>query len=134
LVELACVGPNDVPKIWPHMSHFIQRAMERGGMGRFEDVQRDVLTTNAYLWLAIESGSVLAAAVTKVTDEPHYRLCTIVACGGHDWGRWGQLIEGLEKYARAEGCSRMEIAGRPGWLRRLRDYKLAKIVIRKELS
>jgi hypothetical protein len=132
-VELCCVDPAQVADVWPHVSHLIRRAMERGGMGRFEDVERDVLSANAYLWLAIESGSVLAAAVTQVTQEKDHRLCTIVACGGHHWTRWGGLIEGLESYARAENCRRMEIAGRPGWLERLPDYRLAKIVIRKEL-
>jgi hypothetical protein len=131
--ELCCVDPVQVPKIWPHVSHMIARAMERGGMGRFEDVEHDVLTANAYLWLAIEGSSVLASAVTKVTAEKDHRLCTIVACGGHDWEHWGALIEGLENYARAEGCKRSEICGRPGWLKRLPDYRLAKIVIRKEL-
>lgn len=131
--ELCCVDPAQVASIWPRISHFIERAMERGGMGRFEDVERDVLSANAYLWLAVESGSVLAAAVTQVTQQKDHRLCTIVACGGHGWERWGALIAGLENYARAESCRRMEIAGRPGWLKRLPDYRLAKIVIRKEL-
>ena len=53
--ELCCVDPAQVAKIWPHVAHFIRRAMERGGMGRFDDVERDVLSANAYLWLAIES-------------------------------------------------------------------------------
>src|ERR1051325_9459337 len=104
--DLCCVDPAQVEKIWPHVAHLIRRAMARGGMGRFADVERDVLGANAYLWLAIESGTVLAAAVTQVTQEQDQRLCTIVACGGRDWRRWGALIEGLESYARAEGCRR----------------------------
>jgi len=131
--ELAWVQPADVARIWPHVAHLIAGAMARGGMGRFEDVERDVLGNNAYLWLAIDGSAVLAAAVTKVTAEQDHRLCTIVACGGDDWRRWGALIEGLERYARAEGCKRIEICGRPGWLKRLPGYRLAKIVIRKEL-
>ena len=131
--DLAWVKPADVAKIWPHVAHLIAGAMARGGMGRFEDVERDVLGNNAYLWVAIDGSAVLAAAVTKVTAEKDHRLCTIVACGGRDFARWGGLIEGLEGYARAENCARMEIAGRPGWLRRLRGYRLAKIVIRKDI-
>ena len=60
-------------------------------------------------------------------------VALVVACGGHDFARWGGLIAGLESYARAEDCARIEIAGRPGWLRRLPGYRLAKIVIAKEL-
>ena len=131
--HLACVDPAQVASLWPHVAHVIRRAMARGGMGRFDDVERDVLGANAYLWLAIDEGAVFAAAVTQVTQQQDRRLCTIVACGGRDFARWGTLIEGLENYARAENCTRMEIAGRPGWLRRLPGYRLAKIVIRKEI-
>ena len=131
--ELCCVEPAQVERIWPRVAHLIRRALERGGMGRFADVERDVLGANAYLWVAIEQGAVLAAAVTQVTQENELRLCTVVACGGCDFARWGGLIAGLEDYARAENCARMEIAGRPGWRRRLPDYRLAKVVIRKEL-
>ena len=125
--------PTQVATIWPHVSHLVRRAMARGRMGCFADVEADVLGANAYLWLAIDSGSVLAAAVTKVTAENGERLCTIVACAGHEWKKFGPLIAGLEAYARAEGCVAIEICGRPGWRRRLPDYRLAKIVIRKRL-
>ena len=132
--ELVCVNPENVPKIWPLVSHLIAKAMERGGLGRFADVERDVLAINSYLWLAVESNSVLATAVTKVTEgKKGERLCTIVACGGYDWNRWGMLIEGIEKYARAEACRHIEICGRPGWVKRLTGYRTAKVVLRKEL-
>jgi len=132
--ELACVPPNDVAKLWPHVAPLIARAMARGRMGRFEDVETDVLGADAYLWLAIDGNSILAAAVTKVTrDEAGRGLCTIVACGGRDWPRFGHLIAGLEDYARAEGCAQIEICGRPGWQRRLAGYRTIKVVIRKKL-
>jgi hypothetical protein len=131
--ELCCVDPAQVARMWPHVAHLIRRAMQRGGMGRFADVERDVLSADAYLWVAIDAGAVLAAAVTKVTQDNDHRVCTIVACGGRDFARWGGLIAGLEDYARAESCRRIEIAGRPGWLRRLSGYRPVKIVIRKEL-
>lgn len=103
-------------------------------MGSFVDVEADILGGNAYLWVATDVNAILAAAVTKVTQEDDARLCTIVACGGRDMERWGSLIEGIEKYARAEGCGAIEICGRPGWARRLREYRMRKIVIRKELA
>jgi hypothetical protein len=133
LPELCCVDPAHVPIVWPHVSGAIHRAMMRGGMGRFVDVQEDLRVANANLWLAIEGNAVLAVAVTKVTAGESERVCTIVACAGRRWPRFGALIEGLENYARAEDCGAVEICGRPGWLRRLKDYRLVKAVIRKSL-
>src|ERR1700760_2964724 len=57
--ELACVPPGNVARLWPHVAHYIMRAMARGGMGRFADVEADVLAGNAYLWVAIEAGEIL---------------------------------------------------------------------------
>jgi len=132
-VELCCVPPVLAGTIWPDVAEWISLAMSRGRMGCFTDVEADVLHGNAYLWLAIEDRTVLAAAVTKVTSDENERLCTLVACAGHDWRRFGSLIDGLEDYARAEDCRAMEICGRPGWSRRLKDYRLVKAVIRKNL-
>ena len=135
VARLVCIDPVLVPIIWRNVADLIRRAMARGRMGRFTDVEADVLRANAYLWLALSGAGVLAAAVTKVTAEEGERLCTIVACGseGEDWSRFGALIRGLENYARDEGCGAIEICGRPGWSRRLRDYRLVKVVIRKTI-
>ncbi len=107
--------------------------MRRGDMGSFDEVERDVMANNAYLWVAIEAGAILATAVTKVTQGGKERLCTIVACGGQDWPRFGHLIAGLEDYARAEHCKAMEICGRVGWMRLLTAYRPVKVILRRDL-
>jgi hypothetical protein len=133
LVEAACVDPRQVHILWPHVSHLVRRAMERGRMGRFEDVQRDVLAGNAYLWAATEGEKILAVAVTQIGRDTKGRLCTIVACGGAGWRRFGHLIEVLENYARDEACRAIEVCGRPGWARLL-NYRTTRVVLRKELD
>jgi hypothetical protein len=133
LAEAACVDPRQVHILWPHVSHLVRRAMERGRMGRFEDVQRDVLAGNAYLWAATEDGKILAVAVTQIGRDTKGRLCTIVACGGAGWRRFGHLIEVLENYARDEACGAIEVCGRPGWARLL-NYRTTRVVLRKELD
>ncbi len=125
--------PDKVGLLWPHVAHYIARAMQRGGMGKFADVEADVLGANSYLWVATENGAILAAAVTKVTERDGERVCTIVACGGYDWQRFGHLIEGLEKYARAESCGTIEICGRPGWQRMLAGYRTVRVVLAKDI-
>lgn len=102
-------------------------------MGRFEDVQRDVLGGNAYLWVASEHEEILAVAVTQIGHDRKGRLCTIVACGGRAWRRFGHLIEVLENYARDEACRAIEVCGRPGWARLL-NYRTTRVVLRKELD
>ena len=102
-------------------------------MGNIDDVERDVLGNNAYLWVATDEGKIIASAVTKVTQDEKERICTIVACGGQDWSRFGHMITSLESYGRAENCTAMEVCGRLGWMRVLTDYRPVKVILRKGL-
>jgi hypothetical protein len=47
--------------------------------------------------------------------------------------RWIGLIEKIEEFARAEGCSATRIMGRKGWARVLTSYQTKRIVLEKDL-
>jgi hypothetical protein len=47
--------------------------------------------------------------------------------------RWIGLIEKIEEFARAEGCSATRIMGRKGWARVLASYRTKRIVLEKDL-
>src|SRR5215472_2910173 len=139
---LICVDPARVPDVWPHVAPLIARALRRGGFApcaedACADLARRLRAGTALLWLAWDGETILAAAVTELAHEENIKdrakVCTIVACAGEDFARFGHLIAGLEAYARAEGCARMRICGRPGWRRRLPGYALARVVIEKRL-
>lgn len=130
-VNLLCVDPKQVEQFWPHVSHFIAEAMERGGLGDFEEVEWDVLHGASLLWIAWDGEKIASAAVTSLGAEGENRICTIVACGGDEWLRFGHLIEGLENYAKQEGCKAVRIYGRPGWQRVLSGYRTKQVVIEK---
>lgn len=109
------------------------RAVERGGMGDFSDVETDVLCGDALLWLAWDGTEMLACAVT-ILQQGDDKFCTILACAGKSKCRWVGLLAGLEKFAKAEGCKSMKVCGRKGWLRELDGYRLTRVVLEKELS
>jgi hypothetical protein len=50
-----------------------------------------------------------------------------------DMRRWIGLIEKIEEFARAEGCSATRIMGRKGWARVLASYHTKRIVLEKDL-
>lgn len=107
--------------------------MERGDLGRFEDVERDVLNGAALLWLAWADPRIEGVAVTQLSRTEKSKICTIVACGGESFRRWVGLIEKLEDYARDEGCDCTRILGRLGWHRVLKDYAAKKVILEKAL-
>lgn len=130
--ELFCVDPRRTDDFWPHVRHHIEAALKRGGLGRFEDLESDVLTGDALLWI-VWSREILCAAVTQVIVTDAGKVCMIQACGGKDHRRWVGLLPGIEKYAKDMGCVCTRIMGRKGWARVLKDYAETKIVLERQL-
>ena len=48
--------------------------------------------------------------------------------------RWLPLLGEIEAYAKREGCARVRIFGRKGWLRVLAGYEHKHIIMDKDLS
>jgi hypothetical protein len=107
-----------------------------------------------------DAACVQAAAVTELHRTEWRKVCVIVACGAPsgrspasgrlrpssraavsraaasrtvDMRRWIGLIEKIEEFARAEGCSATRIMGRKGWARVLTSYQTKRIVLEKDL-
>lgn len=134
LADLVCVDPAQVHIIWPEVSHWIKRAMQRGDLGRFDDVEDHVLNGRMLLWLVWDKPKILAAVVTQLATTECTKACVIVACGGEKSGVWLHLISKIENYARAEGCAAVRIIGRSGWARVLPEFRVVHIVLEKRLS
>ncbi len=132
-MNLIYIDRGRVPEVWPGVKHLIHRAMERGGLSTFAQIEKDVLAGAALLWLAWDGREVHAAAVTQVHPTELGQDCVILACGGSDSSKWLTLIEGIETYARRADCDHVRIFGRKGWQAKLPGYKTRKIILEKEL-
>jgi hypothetical protein len=126
-VDLVCVNPADVQKVWPLARDLICAAIERTDLSDFADIEKDVLAGDQLLWLAI-SDRVEAAATTHLSRN----VCTITACSGHQRERWIPLLSRIEKYAKDEGC-KMRLYGRKGWERVLDGYRCEYVILEKAL-
>jgi hypothetical protein len=135
--ELVCVDPKRVQEIWPTVTLLLRRATVRTGLSAFADIERDVLAGDALLWIAVSGeGSALAidaVASTRLQQTDAGSVCVITACAGNNMSRWLPLISGIENYARDEGCARVRIFGRKGWLRVLEEYEESYIILDREL-
>jgi hypothetical protein len=130
--ELICIDPKRVHEFWPFVKVLIHRAVTRGG-GDFNQVKHDVLCGLDLLWIAYDGERIIASAITSLGTLNGKKTCTIVACGGAGWKRFGHLIEGIENYATGESCTAMRIYGRTGWQRLLKDYGVRRVVLEKEI-
>lgn len=130
---LLCIPPEHVATVWKKAKPLIKSAMDRADFGAFGPVESDVLSNSALLWVAYDGKDIAAACVTQIEQTGRRKLCTLVACGGSQIRRWIGLIDQIEEYAKAEGCSASRIIGRDGWSAVLPDYKPHRVVLEKEL-
>ena len=131
--ELLCVRPEYLKTIWPKVRPLILTAMKRADFGAFAPVEDDVLNGDALLWIAHDGKEIPAACVSQITETEWRKVCTIVACGGNDMSRWLGLLEQIESYAKAEGCSASRIVGRDGWGAVLPSYRPRRVVFEREI-
>jgi hypothetical protein len=133
-VELLCIDPERVDTIWPYAAPLLQSACRRTGLNAFADIEADILARRSLLWIAWNGRAIEAAAATVLIHSEAGKVCIITACGGRGIERWLPLIDGIEAYARDEGCARVRVYGRKGWLRVLEGFEQRHVIMDKELD
>ena len=71
-------------------------------------------------------------AVTTIIRYPRKTTCLIVLAGG-SLETLRRCLPLVEEWARHQGCQAMEVTGRKGWLRELKDYSQSQVRLWKEL-
>lgn len=131
--KLVCVPPGSVEDVWRYAGHFISSAVQRTGLADEEIIRRGLFEGRSLLWVAVLDGIFVAAASTEVVVVNGAKTCELTACGGDGREHWIELLEGIESYAKAEGCASMRIFGRKGWQRVLPAYQVKHIVLERRL-
>lgn len=123
-----------VGALWPHVRAMVGKAPAKTNMGSLTELDTDVLSGQALLWIVhSDDHGIEAATVTRLDQTEHSKVCTILACGGEKRSRWLHLLAGIEDYARAESCDGVRLYGRRGWKRVLPDYREIGIVMERKL-
>lgn len=107
---------------------YIVAALEYAGHSHtLQDVWQAVTNKQAAFFPLEKS-----AIVVEIVDYPQRATCRIWLAGGD----MEELIEAEKNiciWARERGCDSMEIIGRKGWERQLRDYKPTATVLVKDI-
>jgi len=131
--ELVCIHPQYLREVWPLVESRLRAAYLRPDLGHTADIERDLFEGDGLLWCAVVDGDIQAAAVTVLCRTDRNLVCNITAVGGENRERWFDLLEEIEDWAKQEGAAKMRIFGRKGWLRLLKNYRAASVVLERAL-
>jgi len=131
LAELIAIPSGEVAETWPLCAGFIESGL-KGSETTASDLYDRCVSGDALLWFAW-SDHLEAAAVTAVIDTPTGWKCVVVSAGGKNMTRWLGLLDEIEAKAKENGCNGMRLYGRKGWMRMLKDYRLSRVILDKDL-
>jgi hypothetical protein len=120
-----------LPQVLQATRNWLVRILEtRPGWITEQQAVALLMADELQLHLAIdENNTALAAMVTELRQSPAgMKVCNIVGIAGVNRHLWMDHLDGMEQWARAEGCGEICIKkGRKGWLRedRLKPYRVS---------
>ena len=115
----------------PYLEMVIDKSQ---GEAVLEDYYEHIATGDMQLWVAVEDKDVLACMVTQIAPYPSKRVLRIIALGGENIDQWIDFLPDVEHWAMGMGCSSLELWGRKGWLKILKDWECSYHVLTKDLK
>ena len=126
------VPVEDLEFIWSQVRPQIEKALD--GSYSSYDILEYIKQNRMQLWISWNDG-IEASFVTEVCDYPQLRVLRWVLAGGSNMESWLDLVTSkVEDWAKRNNCQRLEIVGRKGWTKVLRDYEPQAVYFVKELK
>lgn len=133
-IRLIAVDPKRAQEIWPAARPLIERAYKDGDQDVPPTILHDLTKGRRVLWLAVDGEeNIIAAMLTQLFQMNSGKMLKMQECGGERMHEWKHLRRRIEDYAKAEGCTRVLVEGRPGWERIMPDYERVAVVLEKRL-
>lgn len=131
--HLVCVPPKMASKFWPAVMPMVEEGYRANDLFLPVNIEKDLIDGLKLLWLACDGGHILAVMVTELELRPSGKICYLGATCGRDLRSWKNLQQKIENYAKSEGCSKLVIEGRKGWIRALPGFCEVRSTIEKQL-
>ena len=122
------VAPAMFDSVWPHCEALMRRGLAIAPELHNRETRGRIADGTLQSWMITESepARLLAVFFTDINVEADgSKWVCVHALAGRQMWRWARkLSDGMDKFARAEGCQSIRFAGKRGWGRVLREYRV----------
>lgn len=121
---MTAVPPGEVKAIWPTVAPLLAPAVEySNGRISMSSLLDWLLDQRYLLWVTYDTDRKIAAAfITREARYPCRKMLTIDICGGSEMRFWAsEADKTFRAYAEAAGLDGVELYGRSGWTRALKN-------------
>jgi len=121
---------------WPLVEEYLNAALKYGlGEYSITDIKSACKSKNMQLWVKIGT-EVEGAFVTKIAKYPQKNLLCVILLGGKEFHTWRDEADALlNAFGKENNCEYIELFGRKGWGKVLKDidYKEITRLFAKEI-
>ena len=117
--------PQEILDQWNILGPHVESALEHsvGEMSSF-DLALLAMVEKAHVWCTVDTnGNMSSVIVTRFVEYARSKTLLFHTCGGtvEEWDAWTSHHVIFENFAKNNGCKSIQIWGRRGWERTLRN-------------
>ena len=121
---------------WHLVQEYLITALEYG-LGEYSigDIKKSCKSKDMQLWVKFDT-EVRGAFITKIAKYPQKNLLCVILLGGDEFQEWRDEADALlNAFGKEHNCEYIELFGRKGWGRALKDidYKEITRLFAKEI-
>ena len=131
------IQPPQLRHVWPGVYRYLvygRKYLEEHMS--LEDVYASVYSGALQMWLGVYQNQIESVGLTQIMNYPLCRSLRFVWIGGSGFRHYRQYGDWIELWARRNGCSKIEVLGRPGWMKMLegQGYEPKAVLLEKDIS
>jgi hypothetical protein len=127
------VPSEDVEFIWSQVAPLLEKALDE--TYTIKDILYGLSNERMQLFISWNDNKTESAVVTEIAQYPKAKILRYFLAGGTNLDNWLERIqEKIEKFAKQNECTHLEVAGRKGWVRKLKGYQMKAIILSKEIK
>lgn len=139
-MQFIAVPVEHVQRIWHMVEDMLQMAVDQSGERYTTDwLLDDILHSNKLLWLLVDDDNddkIVLALTTSIENYPNRRVIRVSFAGGEHLIKHIELArDEVKKFGKDAGCTKIEVLGRKGWERALKDlgFKLSYVCVEEDI-
>ena len=126
------VPSEDVEFIWSQVAPLLEKALDE--TYSIKDILYGLTNDRMQLFISWNNNRVESAVVTEIAQYPQSKVLRYFLAGGTNLENWLERIQKvIEKFAKKENCTHLEVAGRKGWVRKLKGFRVKAYLLNKEI-
>ena len=126
------VPSEDLEFIWSQVAPLLEKALDE--TYSIKDILYGLANDRMQLFISWNDNRVESAVVTEIAQYPQAKILRYFLAGGRNLENWLERIqEKIEKFAKQNKCTHLEVAGRKGWVRKLKGFSVKAYLLNKEI-